>query len=180
MIFRESGLSGCYIIEPERSEDARGFFARTFDAEEFRSRGLNPSVAQCSISHNHKIGTLRGLHYQAAPHEEAKLVRCLRGRVFDVVVDIRPGSETYLKWRGFLLDGESRTAVYVPEGLAHGFLTIVDDCELLYQISVGYVVRSAKGVRWDDPDIGIDWPMPPICVSSRDSSWPLMREDRLG
>lgn len=180
MIFHETGISGCYLIEPEQLADERGFFARTFDAEAFRRHGLNPYVAQCSVSYNRKAGTLRGLHYQAPPHEEAKLVRCLRGQVFDVVVDLRPGSATYLNWRGFTLDGGNRTAVYVPEGLAHGFQTVVDDSEMVYQISVYHVAESARGVRWDDPDICIDWPVPPVCISSRDTLWPLMREDRYG
>lgn len=180
MIFHETGLSGCYLIEPEPLEDERGLFARTFDAEEFRRRGLNPDVAQCSISHSRKAGTLRGLHYQASPHEEAKLVRCLRGRVFDVVVDIRPESPSYLQWRGFTLDGEERTAVYVPEGLAHGFLTLTDDSELLYQISVDYVPELARGIRWDDERLGVAWPSTPLCVSSRDGDFPLLADAHHG
>jgi len=180
VIFRETGLSGCYLIEPEPLEDERGLFARTFDAEEFRRRGLNPDVAQCSVSHNHQAGTLRGLHYQASPHEEAKLVRCLRGRVFDVVVDIRPESPSYLQWRGFTLDGEERTAVYVPEGLAHGFQTLVDDSELLYQISVTHEPASARGLRWDDPALDISWPVPPACISACDAGFPLLVDARHG
>lgn len=172
MIFRETGLFGCYLIEPEPLEDERGLFARTFDAEEFRCRGLNPDVAQCSVSHNHQAGTLRGLHYQAPPHEEAKLVRCLRGRVFDVVVDVRPESVSYLQWRAFTLDCEKRTAVYVPEGFAHGFQTLVDDSELQYQISVAYTPKASRGIRWDDPHLGIDWPVSPTRISSRDAGLP--------
>lgn len=172
MIFRETGLSKCYLVEPEPRADERGLFARTFDAEEFRCHGLNPSVAQCSISYNRRAGTLRGLHYQTAPHEEAKLVRCLQGRVFDVVVDLRPDSEGYLQWRGFVLDCEDRTAIYVPEGLAHGFQTLVDNSELLYQISVDYVPEAARGIRWDDPRLAIDWPASPSSISSRDAGLP--------
>jgi len=180
MIFRETELPGCYLIDPDLVRDERGFFARTFDAEEFRRRGLNPCVAQSSISHNRKSGTLRGLHYQAAPHQEAKLVRCLRGRVFDVVVDLRLDSPTYLGWQGFELNSENRTAVYLPEGMAHGFLTLADDSEVLYQISVDYLPEVARGVRWDDPCLGIKWPAEPLCVSSRDAGWPLFREGRHG
>lgn len=180
MIFRETGLCQCYLVEPEPMADERGLFARTFDAEEFRRHGLNPNVAQSSISYNRSTGTLRGLHYQTAPHEEAKLVRCLRGRVFDVVVDVRPESPSYLQWRGFVLDCEKRTAIYIPEGLAHGFLTLVDDSELLYQISVDYVPEAARGIRWDDPRLGIDWPARPSSISSRDAGLPHLVDVRRG
>jgi len=175
MIFRETELPGCYLIDPDLIEDDRGFFARTFDAEEFRRRGLNPGVTQSSISYNHLAGTLRGLHYQAAPHQEAKLVRCLRGRVFDVVVDLRLDSPTYLQWQGFELNSENRTAVYVPEGLAHGLLTLADDSEVLYQISASYEPTASRGVRWDDPALHISWPTSPTRISACDAGWPLIR-----
>jgi len=176
MIFRETELSGCYLIDPDLIEDDRGFFARTFDAEEFLRCGLNPGVAQSSISHNHLAGTLRGLHYQASPHQEAKLVRCLRGRVFDVVVDLRLGLPTYMQWQGFELNSENRTAVYVPEGLAHGFLTLADDSELLYQVTANFEPAVSRGLRWDDPALHISWPASPTCISARDTGWPLIRD----
>lgn len=180
MIFQETELQGCYVIDLDLIEDERGFFARTFDAEEFRRRGMNPCVAQSSISHNRKAGTLRGLHYQAAPHEEAKLVRCLRGRVFDVVVDLRLDSTTYLGWRAFELNSENRTAVYVPEGLAHGFLTLTDDSEVFYQISASFEPAASRGLRWDDPALHVSWPTTPTCISARDAGWPLIWDDSHG
>lgn len=154
--------------------DERGFFARTFDADEFRRRRLNHSVAQCNISFNNLRGTLRGLHYQAAPHEEVKLVRCLNGGAFDVVVDLRADGPTYLQWRGFEITSANRLAVYVPERFAHGFMSLDDHVELLYQISAPYVVEAARGIRWDDPALHISWPLSPTTVSQRDRAWPLL------
>lgn len=172
MIFHETDLPGCFLIEPELIEDERGFFARTFDADEFRLRGLNPCIAQSSISYNRTAGTLRGLHYQIAPYQEAKLVRCVRGRVFDVVVDLRAHTPTFLQWRGIELDEENVLALYVPEGVAHGFMTLVDQTELAYTISVSHHPHAGRGLRWDDPAVGIIWPKVPICVSERDAQWP--------
>ena len=180
MIFHETGLPDCYLIEPEPLEDERGFFARIFDADEFRRRNLNPNVAQCSISYNREAGTLRGLHYQRPPYEEARLVRCLRGRVFDVVVDIRRDSPSYLQWRGFELDAENRIAVFIPEGLAHGFLTRAANVDMLYQMSVVFEPAMTRGLRWDDPALNIAWPESPACISSRDAAWPLIRDGRDG
>lgn len=167
-------LAGAYAVELERLEDERGFFARSFCRDEFRSRGLASVVAQCNVSWNPRRGTLRGLHFQAAPHEEAKLVRCTRGAIWDVIVDLREGSPTRLRWHALELTAENRTALYVPEGLAHGFQTLSDDAEVLYQMSVPYHADLARGVRWDDPRIGIRWPLADPIVSARDRAYPLL------
>ncbi len=167
-------LAGAYAVELERLEDERGFFARSFCRDEFRSRGLASVVAQCNVSWNRQRGTLRGLHFQAAPHEEAKLVRCTRGAIWDVIVDLREGSPTRLRWHALELTAENRTALYVPEGLAHGFQTLSDDAEVLYQMSVPYHAELARGVRWDDPRIGIRWPLADPILSARDRAYPLL------
>lgn len=175
MLFRETELSGCYVVEQERMEDERGFFARTFSTAEFAERGLDARVTECSASFNAKAGTLRGLHYQAAPHGEAKLVRCTRGALFDVALDLRPGSPSYLRWTGAELSAENGRALYVPEGCAHGFQTLVDGVEVLYVISAPYVPSAAQGVRWDDPAFAIAWPPPPPggrTMSRRDAEYP--------
>jgi dTDP-4-dehydrorhamnose 3,5-epimerase len=156
--FVETPLLGAWTIELEELGDERGWFARTFDAEEFRSRGLNPEVAQCNASFNRRAGTLRGMHYQAEPHGESKLVRCARGAIFDVAVDLRPDSATYRHWHGIELSAENRLAFYIPAGLAHGFQTLADGSEVLYQMGNPYVPEAARGVRWDDPAFGIAWP----------------------
>lgn len=172
MILRETEVSGCYIVEPERREDERGFFARTFSTEEFEAAGLNPTVTQCSVSYNRRERTLRGLHYQEAPHAEAKLVRCTRGRVFDVAVDLRAGSRTYAQWTAVELSDSNHLAMYIPEECAHGFLTLVPECELLYQISVAFRGEASRGVRWDDPALAIAWPAAPEVMSGRDRELP--------
>jgi dTDP-4-dehydrorhamnose 3,5-epimerase len=172
MIFTESALKGVYLIEPERQEDERGIFARTFCVEEFSVRGLDAAVAQCNVSYNRRRGTLRGLHYQVSPHAEVKLVRCTMGAAFDVVVDIRPGSPTFRQWLGVELSARNRKMLYIPEGLAHGFQTLEDDTELFYQMSKAYVPEAARGIKWDDPAIGIAWPMAPLVVSGRDQNYP--------
>lgn len=175
MKFVELALGGAFLIEPERHEDERGFFARTFCADEFAARQLNPVVAQCSVSYNRRRGTLRGLHYQAAPHGEDKLVRCTAGAVFDVIVDLRPGSPTFKRWLGVELGAADRQMLYIPAGFAHGFQTLADDTELLYQMSTPYVPAAARGIRWDDPDLGIAWP--PVAkrvISPRDLALPAL------
>ena len=172
MIFRETTIEGVTVVEPELHADERGFFARTWDPAEFAAHGLNDRVVQVSVSYNRKRGTLRGLHYQAAPHMEAKLVRCTSGAIFDVAVDLRPGSATFRRWVGVELSAENRFALYIPEGCAHGFLTLTDDAEVAYQISAPYVADSARGVRFDDPAFGIDWPGDAIVVNERDRSYP--------
>jgi dTDP-4-dehydrorhamnose 3,5-epimerase len=172
LILTELPLSGAFVIEPERLSDDRGHFARTFSAPEFRDRGLNPMVQQCSYSYSPARGTLRGLHYQAAPYAECKLVRCTRGAVYDVGVDLRPDSDTYRQWHAVELTAENRLAVYLPEGFAHGLLTLVDDTEVYYQMSSPHVADAACGVRWDDPALAIRWPAPPRIMSDRDRRFP--------
>lgn len=172
MYFQETDLPGVFVVEIEPRKDERGFFARTFCQEEFRSHGLNPDMTQCSISWNKFNLTLRGLHWQAAPYEEAKLVRCLRGEIFDVAVDIRPRSETFGQWTGAFLDEESRQALYIPEGFAHGFLTLADETEVLYTMSAPYAAEAARGMYWDDPDIAVAWPTRPRMISEKDQSLP--------
>ncbi|MCG3769509.1 MAG: dTDP-4-dehydrorhamnose 3,5-epimerase [Nitrosomonadaceae bacterium] len=172
MKFIATPLSGSYLIEPEVVEDERGFFARTFCQEEFLSHGLNFDVMQCSVSFNRKHGTLRGVHYQAAPHQEAKLVRCTMGAIYDVIVDIRVGSPTFGHWWGTDLTMHNRHLLYVPEGVAHGFQTLDDDTEVYYQMSSPYVSDSARGIRWNDPKFAICWPLAVSVISMRDSSYP--------
>jgi dTDP-4-dehydrorhamnose 3,5-epimerase len=175
MIFTSTGIDGVWVIEAERLEDERGFFARTWDADEFAERGLNPKLTQCSISYNRVRGTLRGMHYQDAPHEEAKLVRCTAGAIFDVALDLRPDSSTFREWFGTELSAENRRALYVPEGCAHGFLTLDAGCEVHYQISEGYMPAAAGGVRWDDPVFAISWPGEVVVINERDRSYPDFR-----
>lgn len=178
MIFRETGLAGAYLVEPERIGDARGYFARSWCAEEFALHGLSPRLAQCSVSWNRSAGTLRGLHYQRAPHAESKLVRVTRGSVFDVIVDLRPASPTRHRWFAAELDADSGLMMYVPEGFAHGFQTLEDDTEVFYQISVPYHAESAAGLRWDDPALAIAWPAADRrIISARDQGFALLRPE---
>lgn len=158
MRFIQTPLPGAWVIELETLRDERGWFARTFDAEEFEAHGLNPAVAQCNASFNARRGTLRGMHYQAEPYGESKLVRCVRGAIFDVAVDVRPGSPTSGLWHGVELSAENHRAFYISAGLAHGFQTLTDDSEVLYQMGHPYVPGAARGVRWDDPAFAIVWP----------------------
>lgn len=173
MQFRETSLPGAYIVEPDRRVDERGFFARTWCADVYRANGLNPCVAQSSVSLNTRRGTLRGLHYQAAPQEEAKLVRCARGSIFDVIVDLRADSPTYTRWYAVTLTAENGRMLYVPEGCAHGFQTLDDDTEVCYQISVAHAPGLARGIRWDDPTFRIPWPIESPILSDRDRAQPL-------
>jgi dTDP-4-dehydrorhamnose 3,5-epimerase len=173
--FLETELAGVFILELERAEDERGFFARSWCSEEFASRGLNPFVVQCNISQNRRRGTLRGLHFQEAPHAEAKLVRCTRGAIYDVVVDLRPDSPTQLQWLGVELSAANYRMLYVPEGFAHGFQTLCDDTEVFYQMSAAYHAASGRGVRWNDPVLDIRWPVPDPVLSERDANYPLLR-----
>lgn len=158
MIFRETNLPGAFLIGPEPIEDERGSFARTWCRREFAAHGLCTDLAQCSISYNAREGTLRGMHYQVAPHAEAKLVRCTRGAIYDVILDLRPESPAYRRWVAAELTAANRLALFIPEGVAHGFQTLKDDCEVFYQISEFYEPACARGVRWDDPAFGIEWP----------------------
>lgn len=173
MKFTACALPGVFAIDIERIEDGRGFFARSFCAEEFLQRGLAASMNQCSVSFNARCATLRGLHYQAAPHDEEKLVRCTAGAVFDVVVDLRRDSPAYRRWHGEELTAANRRALYVPKGCAHGFVTLTDDTELLYMISVSHAPGFARGLRWNDPAFAIHWPIPPAVISDRDAGHPL-------
>jgi dTDP-4-dehydrorhamnose 3,5-epimerase len=171
----ETPLPGAFVIELDPIEDQRGWFARTFDRDEFAARGLNPEVVQCNASFNRRAGTLRGLHYQAEPHGESKLVRCVRGAIFDVAVDLRAGSPTYRGWHGVELSAGNGRGFYIPAGLAHGFQTLTDESEVLYQMGHDYVPEAARGVRWDDPAFAIDWPPAPSggrVISERDGGYP--------
>ena len=172
MTFEPTAIPGVFVVHPERFEDERGYFARTWAGDELAARGLTPGVAQCSTSFNTSAGTLRGLHYQASPHAEAKLVRCTRGRIFDVAVDLRPGSPTFRQWTARELDSESGVALYIPEGCAHGFLTLEDACDVFYMVSAPYVPAAGRGVRWDDPAFGIEWPADVRVINERDASYP--------
>jgi len=174
MIFTESPLAGAYTIEMARIEDDRGFFARSYCAEEFAARGLPVRMPQSSISFNSKRGTLRGMHFQAAPHAEEKLVRCTAGAIFDVVVDLRRGSPTLRRWFATELTAENRRSLFIPKGFAHGFITLRDDTEVLYMISVPYAPGFERGVRWNDPAVAIDWPMQPLHIAPRDAAYPLI------
>jgi dTDP-4-dehydrorhamnose 3,5-epimerase len=173
MRFQPTPIAGVFLLEPEPLRDERGFFARTWCRREFAGRGLNPDLAQCSLSYNRKRGTLRGLHYQAPPWAEAKLVRCLRGAIYDVALDLRPQSPTFKQWYAAELSADDRRMLYIPEGCAHGFQTLSDDAEVFYQISQFHDPASARGVRWDDPAFGIAWPLQTgITISARDQSYP--------
>jgi dTDP-4-dehydrorhamnose 3,5-epimerase len=160
------------VIELDRLEDERGFFARSFCRDEFAAHGLRSSFVQCNISFNARRGTLRGLHFQASPHEEAKLVRCTRGAVFDVIVDLRKASATYRQWIAVELGADNHRMLYVPEGFAHGFQTLEDASEVFYQMSETFRPEASRGVRWNDPAFGIDWPLANPTVSARDADYP--------
>ena len=168
MIFKETLLHGAYIIEPERIQDERGFFARSFCSNEFKKYGLNEDWVQCNISFNSKKGTVRGMHYQEVPHAEVKLVRCTMGSICDVIVDLRSGSPTYKQHYEVELSAENRKALYIPEGFAHGFQTLSDKAEVFYQMSNYYVPGYAKGIRWNDPSIELMWPLPISSISEKD------------
>jgi dTDP-4-dehydrorhamnose 3,5-epimerase len=172
MIFTETPLAGAFLIDLEPVADERGFFARSFCRREFTAHGLNPNLAQCNISLNRRRGTLRGMHWQAAPHQEAKLVRCTRGAIHDVIIDLRPGSPTVAQHISARLTAADRRMLYVPEGFAHGFLTLEDDTEVFYQMSEFYAPESARGLRYDDPAFAIRWPIEILVVSDRDRSYP--------
>ena len=177
MIFRETTLPGAVVVEPQALEDERGFFARTWCEEEARAHGLDPRVVQCNVSFNHRAGTLRGLHWQAAPHAEAKLVRCTHGAIFDVIVDLRPGSPTFGRHVSVTLSRENRLMLYVPAGFAHGFQTLEDGSEVFYQMSAAFHGLSARGIVWDDPMLAIAWPpAAQRIVSERDRALPRLDE----
>jgi dTDP-4-dehydrorhamnose 3,5-epimerase len=172
MIFKETRLSGTFEIEVEPKTDERGFFARTWCHKEFAARGLAANLVQCSLSFSLQRGTLRGMHYQARPHGEIKLVRCTRGAIYDVVADLRPESPTFKEWVAMVLSAENRKAMYVPECCAHGFLTLQDETEVFYQMSEFHDPEFARGVRFDDPAFQIDWPAKIEMISARDRNYP--------
>jgi dTDP-4-dehydrorhamnose 3,5-epimerase len=172
MIFTETALKGAFIIDPERLADERGFFARTWCQREFAAQGLSTKFVQCNISFNKKRGTLRGMHYQATPHEEARLVRCTRGAIYDVILDLRPESPTFRQWLSVELSAQNSRMLYIPEGFAHGFQTLEDDTEVFYQMSEFYHPESARGIRWDAPAFGIRWPNIVCIISDRDRNLP--------
>jgi len=178
MTFHPRDLHGVVEILPELRTDDRGFFARTWCSQEFQNAGLNPNVVQCSISFNLKKGTLRGMHYQAAPHAENKLVRCAMGAIYDVALDLRPESPTFKQWTAAVLTASNRHMLYIPEGCAHGFLTLEDNTEVLYQMSEYYHPEAARGVRWDDPAFNIDWPERVEVISERDRMYPAFEQKR--
>jgi dTDP-4-dehydrorhamnose 3,5-epimerase len=172
MRFTETRVSGAFIVEPEAKSDERGFFTRLWCRDEFARRGLNGEFVQCNGSFSHRIGTLRGLHYQSAPYEEVKLIQCVRGAIFDVLVDLRPTSKSYLRWFGMELNADNRSLLYVPAGCAHGYMTLQDDTEVVYPVSAPYQASAERGVRWNDPLFAIEWPIAPTTVSPKDQSWP--------
>lgn len=172
MIFKETKLKGAFLIEPERLEDDRGYFARTWCKREFEAQGLNTNLVQCSISFNKNKGTLRGMHYQDKPHQEVKLVRCVRGAIYDVIIDMRAESETYKQWVAAELTAENQKMFYIPEGVAHGLITLLDNTEVFYQISEFYYPELSRGVRWNDPAFSIQWPMTPTVMADRDRDCP--------
>jgi len=173
LIFTPTKLKGAFIIEPEKIEDSRGFFGRIWCCEEFKAHGLNPNLVQCSISYNKRIGTLRGMHYQVPPHEEVKLVRCTQGAIFDVIIDLRPKSPTFKQWVAETLTCNNHKMMYVPKGFAHGFQTLAPNTEVFYQMSDVHVSQSARGIRWNDPLLGITWPNTNSRImSSRDQEFP--------
>jgi dTDP-4-dehydrorhamnose 3,5-epimerase len=173
MAFVETAVEGAFILEPEPKTDHRGFFARIWCQDELESRGLIASFVQCNSSFSHRRGTLRGLHYQGAPHEEVKLIQCVRGAIFDVVLDVRPGSRTFGRWIGTELTDDNRKLVYVPKGCAHGYLTLRDGAEVIYPVTALYHPEVEHGIRWDDPRFGIEWPaVGPLTMSDKDRQWP--------
>jgi len=174
MEFVKTPIEGVAILELEQRHDDRGFFARSFCQDEFAANGLLPDVAQCNISYNHVAGTLRGMHYQLAPATEAKLVRCIAGAIVDIIVDLRPGSPTYLEHVSVELSAANRRSFYVPPMFAHGYQTLLDDTEVLYQVSERYTPGMERGLRFDDPVLALSWPVPVSRISDKDASWPLL------
>jgi dTDP-4-dehydrorhamnose 3,5-epimerase len=172
VIFKPTDLPGAFLIEPDRRADVRGYFARTYCEKEFADQGLDPHISQCSVSFNHRKGTLRGMHYQCAPFEEVKVVRCNRGSIYDVIIDLRRDSLAYKKWFAARLDEENGKMLYIPKGFAHGFQTLVDNTEVFYQMSRVFSADHARGVRWDDPAFSIAWPEAERIILDRDRNYP--------
>ena len=180
MRFKETKLSGAFVIDLQTRDDSRGFFARAFCQKEFEEHGLKPLVAQCNCSYNHRRATLRGMHYQLPPAAETKLVRCTRGAIYDVIVDLRPESPTYLQHVGFELSESNRRQLYVPEMFAHGYLTLTDGAEVTYQVGEFYTPGAERGLRYDDPALSIEWPILIEIISEKDANWPLLQLDTSG
>jgi dTDP-4-dehydrorhamnose 3,5-epimerase len=172
MVFRETKLGGAYIIDLAPRPDERGFFARTFCEREFAEHGLPTRFPQCNLSRNDRAKTLRGMHYQAAPHRESKVVRCVTGAIHDVIVDLRPGSPTHLGWVGVELSARNGRALFVPEGFAHGFVTLEDATDVFYHMGAFFQSEGARGARWNDPRFGIEWPVTPAIIAARDAAYP--------
>lgn len=179
MIFKETKLKGAYVIDLEKKEDERGFFARSFCRKEFFEQGLKLSIRQSNISYNKKRGTLRGMHYQVSPHREAKLVSCIRGVIYDVIIDLRRSSPTYCKWSAIELSRENYRSMYIPEGFAHGFQALTDNAAVLYQMSEFYHPECARGIRWDDQFFSIDWPLNKKIISIKDKGYPLFMAKKI-
>ena len=177
MIFTETSLKGAYIIDVKRLEDERGFFGRSYCKREFEEHGLNTNAAQANVSYNKKKATLRGMHMQVAPHGETKLVRCTRGSIYDVIVDLRENSDTYKQWIGVELTADSYRMLYVPEGFAHGFITLEDNTDVTYQVTQFYTPGAERGYRWDDPAFNIKWPIEPLIISEKDRAHPLFQTE---
>ncbi len=180
MIFTATKLAGAFIIDLEEKPDSRGFFARTFCADEFLAHGLKPTVAQCNLSFNHQKGTLRGMHYQTLPAAETKLIRCTQGAIYDVIIDMRPESPTYLSHIGVELTAQNRRALYVPEMFAHGYQALTDGAEVVYQVGEFYTPGYERGLRYDDPMLEISWPMNVTEISDKDRNWPLLESILIG
>jgi dTDP-4-dehydrorhamnose 3,5-epimerase len=172
MTFTETPLEGAWIIDIARLEDERGFFARTWSPDEFAARGLDSTLAQCNVAWNHRRGTIRGMHFQRAPMQEVKIVRCTRGAILDTIIDLRPGSPTFCQWISVELTEDNRRMLYIPFGCAHGYQTLVDGVETYYHVSAPYSPEHASGVRWNDPRFGLRWPLEPTVISARDRDWP--------
>jgi dTDP-4-dehydrorhamnose 3,5-epimerase len=175
MRFTPTDIVGAFVVEAQPIEDERGRFARIFCRREFEAHHLNAQFVQCSASFNHRSGTLRGLHFQAEPFGEDKVIRCTRGAVFDVIADLRPGSASYKRWHGVTITADNGVMIYIPKGVAHGFITMAKDSEVFYQMSEFYYPEASRGVRWDDPDLAIQWPRQPLVISDRDRSLPTLR-----
>ncbi len=172
MLFHPTPIASAYVIDVEKREDDRGFFARAWCAREFGERGLVTSFVQGNIGASRRKGTLRGMHYQVAPHEEAKLVRCTRGAVWDVLLDVRAGSPTFGKWFGVELTADTHRMLYIPPGCAHGYQALTDDVEVFYLVSAFYTPEAERGIRYDDPAFAIEWPLPVTVISDKDRTWP--------
>ena len=171
MIFTKIDLEDAYIVEIEKKEDHRGFFARSWDTEEFKKHNLNHKLVQCNISVTKKAGTLRGMHYQTKPYEESKLIRCTKGEIYDVIIDLRPNSKTFKKWFGIMLSEKNYKMIYVPEGFAHGFQSMADNSEIIYQVSEFYTPGHELGIHWNDSTFNIKWPIKEKIITEKDNSW---------